>query len=57
MIENLDYEQFGAIKLPTKNKIALGEVLTIETTYTETKVDGKIDEAVFEKPKDDAAGK
>ena len=55
VIENTDYEDFGPVKLPTKNKIALGDALTILTTYTETKVNGKVDEAIFEKPAEEAA--
>ena len=31
-----------------------GEVLSIETTYTESKVDGEVDEKVFEKPEEPA---
>src|SRR4029077_15891291 len=38
VIENTDYQDFGPVKLPTKNKIVLGEAMTILTTYTETKV-------------------
>jgi hypothetical protein len=30
--EALDYQDFGPVKLPTKQKIQLGEVLTIEST-------------------------
>lgn len=54
VMENLDYQDFGKVKLPTKNKIQLGEVLQIDTTFTETKVDGGIDETIFDKPKGDA---
>lgn len=49
-IETSDYTEFGPVKLPNKQKIVLGDIFQIETTYTETKVDGKIDEAVFEMP-------
>jgi hypothetical protein len=55
VIENTDYQEFGPVKLPTKSKITLGEALTILTTYTETKVNGKVDEAIFEKPAEEAA--
>jgi len=48
------YEKFGPVTLPTKTKVALGDALKIETTFTETKVDGPVDEAIFEKPKDEA---
>jgi hypothetical protein len=50
--ETSDYQDFGKVKLPTKQKIELGEVLKIETTFTETKVDGEVDEKVFEKPEE-----
>ncbi len=53
-IDASDYETFGPIKLATKTKVQLGEVLKIDTTFTETKVNGDVDEAVFEKPKDAA---
>lgn len=49
------YEKFGAVTLPTKNNVTLGEALKIDTVYTETKVDGKVDEAIFEMPKAEAA--
>jgi hypothetical protein len=55
VIENTDYQEFGPVKLPTKNKTTLGEALTILTTYTETKVNGNVDEAIFEKPADETA--
>ncbi len=45
-----DYQEFGPVKLPTKQKITLGEILEIDTTFTETKVNGEIDEAIFDKP-------
>lgn len=51
LMEADGYEAFGPVKLPTKNKITMGEALQIETTYTETKVNGDIDEAIFELPK------
>jgi hypothetical protein len=54
VVEPSDYEQFGPVKLATKSKVQLGELLQIDTTYTETKVNGPVDESVFEKPKDDA---
>ncbi len=50
-----DYEDFGPVKLPTKQKIALGEVLQIDTTFTETKVNGEVDEKLFDKPAEEAA--
>jgi hypothetical protein len=52
VMEMSAYEKFGPVKLATKNKVALGDVLKIETTYTETKINGEVDESVFEKPKD-----
>jgi hypothetical protein len=51
-IESSDYAPFGGIKLANHTKATLGEVMQIETTYTETKVNGEVDEAIFEKPKD-----
>jgi hypothetical protein len=49
-----DYADYGPVKLANKQTIAIGEVLSIETTYTETKVDGEVDEKVFEKPEEPA---
>jgi hypothetical protein len=49
-VETSDYQEFGPIKLPTKQKIVLGDIFQIMTTYTETKVGEKIDEAIFEMP-------
>jgi hypothetical protein len=54
IIENSDYEDFGGVKLPTKIKAYVGDVFEIETTYTETKVNGEIDEAIFEIPKEES---
>jgi hypothetical protein len=48
------YEKFGPVKLSTKSKVQIGEVLKIETTFTETKINGEADEAIFEMPKDAA---
>ena len=53
--ESSDYEQFGPVKLATKQKISLGEILEIEQTYTETKVNGEVDESIFDKPEEAAA--
>lgn len=50
-----DYKQFGPVKLPTKNKATIGEILEIDTTYTETKVNGDVDESIFDMPKEEAA--
>ena len=50
VIETSDYEQFGPVKLATKSKLTLGELLQVDTTFTETKVNGDVDESVFEKP-------
>jgi hypothetical protein len=49
-VETSDYQEFGPVKLPTKNKVVLGDIFQIETTYTETKVDGEVDESIFEMP-------
>jgi hypothetical protein len=52
IIETSGYEKFGPVKLPTKNKVQLGDIFKIETTYTETKVNGVVDESIFEMPMD-----
>lgn len=53
-VEPSDYTEFGSVKLPNKTTVKLGDILTIETTYTDTKVNGPVDEAQFEMPKGDA---
>jgi hypothetical protein len=50
-VETNGYEKFGPVTLPTKSKMTLGDVLQIETTFTETKVDGDVDAKMFEMPK------
>jgi hypothetical protein len=57
IVETSGYEDFGPVKLPTKNTTLIGDVLDIKTKYTETKVNGDIDESIFEKPKEEAADK
>jgi hypothetical protein len=54
LVESSDYEPAGPIKLANKTKLQLGDAIQIETTFTETKVNGDIDEAIFEKPKAEA---
>jgi hypothetical protein len=54
-VENSAYEEFGPVKLPTKNSTLIGDVLDIKTTYTETEVNGELDESIFDKPKEEAA--
>jgi hypothetical protein len=53
VVEQAGYEQFGPVKLATKNNAKIGDVFEIQTTYTETKVDEKVDEALFEKPQEE----
>ena len=55
IIELSGYEKFGPVTLPTKSKVTLGELLQIETTFTETKVNGDVDEKSFDKPEAAAA--
>ena len=54
VVETSGYEKFGPVTLPTKTKAQIGELLQIETTFTETKINGEVDDAVFEKPKEDS---
>jgi len=53
VLDQSGYEKFGPVTLSTKNNVSMGDALKIETTYTETKVDGPLDEAVFEIPKEE----
>ncbi len=54
--ETTDYQDFGKVKLPTKNKVQIGDLFVIETTYTDTKVNGDVDETIFAMPSDAPAG-
>ncbi len=49
-----DYKEFGPIKLSTKDTVTLGDIFEIETVYTETKVNGEVDETIFAMPSEDA---
>ncbi len=54
--DTTDYKEFGKIKLPTKNVLAIGDLFVIETTYTDTELDGEVDEAIFAMPEEAPAG-
>ena len=49
-----DYKEFGSVKLPTKNNTMIGDVLDITTTYTETEVNGDVDQKIFDKPEEES---
>ena len=55
IVQNSGYEAFGPVKLPVKNKISIGDLFTIETTYDETKVNEDVDESIFDKPEEKKA--
>lgn len=54
--ETTDYQEFGKVMLPNKNKVQIGDLFVIETTYTDTKVDGEVDETIFAMPAEAPAG-
>jgi hypothetical protein len=54
--DTTDYKEFGKVKLPTVNKVVIGELFTIVTTYTDTVIDGEVDEKVFAMPEEAPAG-
>lgn len=45
-----DYADHGGVKIPNTEKVTLGEFIMLETTYTETVINGEIDETIFDKP-------
>jgi hypothetical protein len=49
-VENTEYDAYDGVKLPKINRMKFGDMFAIETTYTETEINGEIDPAVFEKP-------
>lgn len=50
IIEQSEYEVHNGVQLAGFNKMILGELFTLETTFTETEINGEIDESIFEKP-------
>ena len=55
VVETSDYEEYGGVKLPNKSKVFVGDVFEIETTYTETKVNEEVDDAIFEMPEEESS--
>lgn len=55
VVETVDYAEFGKVKLPTFQHLAVGEVLEMDTEFTETLVDEEIDETIFDMPEDPSA--
>lgn len=49
-IENSDYADYAGVKMPNKTKIQIGDMLSIEQTYNETKINEQVDESIFEMP-------
>lgn len=45
-----DYKEFGGVKMATVNTIELGDMMSLVTTFTETTINGDIDESIFEYP-------
>lgn len=46
-----DFAEFGGVKLPKKSTVNIGDgQLSLTTTYTETKINEKIDDKIFEMP-------
>lgn len=45
-----DYEDQGGVKMPKTEKVTIGEFIQLETTYTETTINGEVDETIFNKP-------
>lgn len=49
-VDYSDYADHGGVQLPGKNKIVLGDFITLEYEYSETTVNGELDDAMFNKP-------
>jgi hypothetical protein len=45
-----DYAEHEGVMLPSVEKIKIGDFIMLETTYTETTINGDVDESIFEKP-------
>lgn len=50
VVTQSEYQEFEGVKLPTKNKIEVGDFVMLETTYTDTQINAEVDESVFKKP-------
>jgi hypothetical protein len=50
VLEFSDYQEHGGVLLPSVEKIDLGDFIRLETTYTETVINGEVDESIFDKP-------
>ena len=48
--EVAEYAVFEGLKLPVKETATIGDMFNIETIYTETTINGEVDEKIFEKP-------
>jgi len=49
-IDSFEYQDFSGIKLPTRCHLTVGDSMKLEMTFRETKVNGKIDESIFQMP-------
>lgn len=49
-IENIEYGEFEGVKLPIKTLMSAGGLFEMETTFTETIINGEVDDSIFEKP-------
>lgn len=49
-VENSDYQEVNGVKLVKNMKLALGEILTMEMIFNDTKINGEIPDKAFAKP-------
>ena len=49
-IENMEYGEFEGVKLPIKTLMSLGDLFEMEMTFTETIINGEVDDSIFDKP-------
>lgn len=49
-LSSADFQEYNGVKLPNKSGVKIGDILSLDTTFTETKVNEKVDESIFEMP-------
>ena len=45
-----DYETFEGVKMPTRQQLSIPGVFDLDTTFSETVINGPVDETIFAKP-------
>ena len=45
-----DYETFEGVKMPTRQRLSIPGAFDLDTTFSETVINGPVDQAIFAKP-------